>query len=524
MEISPQDLPISQSQEINLLSHHKKLEIMKKLLISLFLSVASVAVAQKFTINPAEGGEMVFKVTSKAQMEVALISAENKNSESLIIPETVTYKNKTYTVAIVEKSALKDCDQYLRDLSFPNTVREIKTSLFLSTSTGSTIGKALLGAYTAGLAGNNFGTSKKSPLADVELNSIRISKNTKIIALNAFNTEKTVSGTRPLMANILELPDFITAVNAENYGLSQGYVLAYRGETPNSGIGNMAVQNMAPSAITPSAVIQNTTKNQMKSDVDVNLPKSSSVNENTFVVIIANEEYQKESKVDFAINVGTMFATYCKQVLGIPEKNVHIATNATLNNIIFELDWLHKVCEAYSGAASVLVYYAGHGVPDEASGTAYLLPVDGVGQNLRTCYSLAEFYKTLGAMPTRNLTVIMDACFSGAKRSGEMMASARGVAIKAKPTMPKSKMVVLSAAQGDETAYAYKENNHGLFTYFLLKKLKETKGKVTLGELGDYITQEVKRHSIVENGKSQTPSVIHSGLNDDDWMNRQFAN
>jgi hypothetical protein len=50
----------------------------------------------------------------------------------------------------------------------------------------------------------------------------------------------------------------------------------------------------------------------------------------------------------------------------------------------------------------------------------------------------------------------------------------------------------------------------GMFTYFLLKKLQETKGDVTLGELSDYISTEVSQKSIVVNRKSQTPSITSS--------------
>lgn len=100
-----------------------------------------------------------------------------------------------------------------------------------------------------------------------------------------------------------------------------------------------------------------------------------------------------------------------------------------------------------------------------------------------------------------------------------MLASARGVAIKAKPQAPKGKMVVFSAAQGDETAYPFKEKEHGLFTYYLLKKLKETKGNITYEELGNYLSDQVSRKSIVANGKSQTPTVISSTSMGDSWKN-----
>lgn len=256
--------------------------------------------------------------------------------------------------------------------------------------------------------------------------------------------------------------------------------------------------------------------------VDTDIPIITHVNGNTFAIIIANEDYQQETKVDYAKNDGEVFRDYCKKTLGLPEKNVHFVANATLNNLIGELDWVQQVCEAFNGDASVIFYYAGHGIPDEASGSAYLLPTDGNSRLLRTCFSINELYETLSKLPAKKVTVLMDACFSGAKRNGGMLASARGVAIKAKTSAPKGSMIVLSAAQGDETAYKYDEARHGLFTYFLLKKLKDSKGNVSMGELSDYIQNQVKRYSIVENGKSQTPTVQTSDNLRDTWENCTF--
>ncbi len=258
------------------------------------------------------------------------------------------------------------------------------------------------------------------------------------------------------------------------------------------------------------------------SDVDVDIPQVSNVHKNTFAIIIANEDYQGETKVDYAKNDGEVFKSYCHKILGLPEKNVHLVTNATLNNLIGELDWLQQLCEKFKGDASVIFYYAGHGIPDEATSSAYLLPTDGNSRLLRTCFSINELYETLGKLAAKRVTVLMDACFSGAKRDGNMLASARGVAIKAKTGVPKGNMIVLSAAQGDETAYKYDETGHGLFTYFLLKKLKETRGNVTMGELSNYLQDQVGRYSIVENGKSQTPSVQTSDNLKGNWESLRF--
>lgn len=258
------------------------------------------------------------------------------------------------------------------------------------------------------------------------------------------------------------------------------------------------------------------------SDVDVDIPEVSGENENTFAVIIANENYQEEVKVEYALNDGEMFKVYCNKVLGLPESNIHIRKDATLNNLKAEFSWMQQVAEAYNGSARFIIYYAGHGIPDEKSGAAYLLPVDGKGTMLDTGYSLADFYDMLSKLPAERITVFMDACFSGSQRGDGMLASARGVAIKAKPNIPKGKMVVFSAAQGDETAYPLKNKEHGLFTYYLLKKLKDTKGDVTYDELGNYITEQVSRKSIVENGKSQKPAVMPSQNVADSWKSMKL--
>lgn len=109
------------------------------------------------------------------------------------------------------------------------------------------------------------------------------------------------------------------------------------------------------------------------------------------------------------------------------------------------------------------------------------------------------------------------AYFSGATRDGAMLASAKGVAIKVKKGPPLGNTVVLTAAQGNETAGFYEEQGHGLFTYFLLKKLQETKGDITLEQLSNYITTEVKRRSAVQ-GKIQTPSITPSSSLANNWQ------
>jgi hypothetical protein len=53
--------------------------------------------------------------------------------------------------------------------------------------------------------------------------------------------------------------------------------------------------------------------------------------------------------------------------------------------------------------------------------------------------------------------------------------------------------------------------------HVLLKKLQESKGEVTLGELSEYLTEEVGRQSFVKNNKMQTPTVNVSSPLENSW-------
>ena len=256
--------------------------------------------------------------------------------------------------------------------------------------------------------------------------------------------------------------------------------------------------------------------------VDKDIPSVSHQNSNCFAVIIGNEKYESEVDVPFAENDAKIFKEYAIKTLGIPKKQIKYVPNGTLNGIRMAIRWLSQAMGVCNGQGQAIFYYAGHGIPDEANKSAYLLPVDGFGSDPESAYSLNRLYNELGAMSAQSVTVFLDACFSGAKREGGMLASARGVAIKVKQSIPKGKMIVFTAAQGDETAHPYKEEQHGMFTFFLLKKLQETKGNITYGDLGDYLTNEVKRQSFVENGKQQTPSVMPSASLSSSWRNMKI--
>lgn len=257
----------------------------------------------------------------------------------------------------------------------------------------------------------------------------------------------------------------------------------------------------------------------MTGNIDYFIPSSDNQNLNTFAIVIANENYKRVPNVPFAHNDGNIFRKYLISSFGVPEDNIEYLEDASLNDIKYALANVSQRCNAFRDQVSVIVYYAGHGVPDDKTAEAFLLPVDGFGTDPSSGLNLDDFYASLSEMPAKSIVVLLDACFSGAKRDGGMLMATRGITIKPKMQVPDGKLIVLSATSNDETAFPIEQQKHGLFTYTLLRKIQETGGDITWGELADHVTATVKNRSIDINGKLQTPTVSVSSSMKDIWRN-----
>ncbi len=245
----------------------------------------------------------------------------------------------------------------------------------------------------------------------------------------------------------------------------------------------------------------------VKSDVDINIPETGKSNDNTFVVIIANQNYTN-FVTPCAIRDGSTFKEYCIKTLGIPQSNIQYFEDATLNNLHSAISRLKDIAEVYEGEAKIIVYYAGQGITDDKNKDAYMLFFDSdINAVTSTGYALSKLYEEISGLDAASSLVLLDVGFDGNDRTGESIASARGVALKHREVPSKGNVVALCATSTGDNALLYKDKQHGLFTYFLLKKLQETQGNVNVKDLSDYVTKNVKQVSTMEMEKSQTPSV-----------------
>lgn len=258
---------------------------------------------------------------------------------------------------------------------------------------------------------------------------------------------------------------------------------------------------------------------RMINDPCFGLEKTDKMNNNTFALIISNTECENYLNDYSFSSDATNFKDFCEMIFGIPEKHIHRVVSPTISGLIKELDWLSNVMDAYDGDANVIIYYAGPGVSDESTLESYILPTDGDASDPSSGLSLNELYEILSKMPSKSVLVFIDACFNGARRNGEMLTSARGIKIKAKPAFPTGNIVVFNASQKDETAWELSEQRRGLFTSALLYAIKEDQGDLTLGEIAQKVISNVKKTAVVERGVSQTPNILASPELGDKWMN-----
>jgi hypothetical protein len=269
----------------------------------------------------------------------------------------------------------------------------------------------------------------------------------------------------------------------------------------------------------PAALI---TVGSLTSTVDKDIPVILEKNPNRIALIIGNEDYSNtlnsEINVSFARNDAETFRKYAINVLGVEERNVHYLLNATAGQMRREIDLVTAILKRMGGQGELIFYYAGHGFPDEVTKTPYLMPVDVDATNLASAIKLADVYKKLGKSGAKRITIFLDACFSGGGRNQGLLA-ARSVSIKPKKENISGNMVVFSASSEQQSSLAYRAEQHGMFTYFLLKKLQESKGDLTYGELAGYLKNKVGLESLRVNGKPQDPEVNVSYNILNDWKN-----
>ena len=258
------------------------------------------------------------------------------------------------------------------------------------------------------------------------------------------------------------------------------------------------------------------------SDIDVDIPVSEMDRPDAVAVIVGISRYAHKDvpRVDYATRDAMLMREYLLQTLGFREENIIMAldedaTQATFNRI-FEGQLANFV---KPGISDVFVYYTGHGAPDLKDASAYFMPHDAdPNYAAQTGYSLSRFYAQLERLGAQSVTVVIDACFSGASAGGMLIKEASPIFISVEnPAANLTNGTILTSSSGDQISSWHSEVGHGLFTYYFLKGLRgaadgDHDRQVTSTELFAYISEHVPYLARRLFNREQTPQLMGGNL------------
>lgn len=320
-----------------------------------------------------------------------------------------------------------------------------------------------------------------------------------------------------------------------------------------------------------ASTVQQMQQSRIQDDhVEYNIPVTSVKNEDMYVLIIANENYGSSTTsvlipdVPYALNDGELMREYLVKALGVPERQVKVLKNATLQDIEQEgIHWLAELSQAVAGkkgdeiipTANILIYFAGHGFVD-LDGVAYLMPTGINTANIESlqagkkgnqgfdivlskkeskrlaeqCLSIEGLCSRFNAkvLPVKNLTLVVDASFNGTGRDGKpLVRSDRKDEGKKrrKPTL-RSDVVAMLAADYTKTAFAFDQHQHGFLTYFLLKEVKlqgDNIFRLTYQDLFEEVARKLGKESALQN-RWQEAIGIAGGKYKEGWQKMKIYN
>ncbi|KXX71790.1 caspase family protein [Flammeovirga sp. SJP92] len=260
---------------------------------------------------------------------------------------------------------------------------------------------------------------------------------------------------------------------------------------------------------------------KLESDVDINIPITSKVNEDAIAVIIGNQNYRKEGvpEVKYALHDAQIMKQYLIKTFGFREGNIIYVENATQAdfNAFFGVKNNPKgklFNYVKPEKSDVFIYYSGHGAPDPESQKGYFVPVDtDPSLILFNGYSLSTFYENIGLVPYRSLQVVLDVSFSGATDDGMLLKNISPVFIKTEnKVLNDEQAVILTAASTEQVASRYSDQCHGLFTYYYLKGIQgaadlNNDQNITLKEISSYINEKISYQARLLSNRTQTPEI-----------------
>ena len=281
----------------------------------------------------------------------------------------------------------------------------------------------------------------------------------------------------------------------------------------------------------PSAPVARLASRFPASPAPINFPKAPP-RPDDIAVIIGNADYSRFGRdipdVTPAYADAESFKRYVTEALGVRPGNIIDLRDATSAQLVsvFGSPTNHKgklFNWTRPERSRIIIYYAGHEAPAGSDGSAYLVPTDADAATIDlNDYQLSTLYANLGKVPAESITVVLEACFSGASQAGTVISNASPVYLKAKiPEIPPN-VTVIAAGAPNQMASWEDDKSHGLFTkYFLMGMSGKADaapygngdGRVDYAELDKYLKGTLTYYARRYYGRDQTAQIVVGGNN-----------
>lgn len=328
------------------------------------------------------------------------------------------------------------------------------------------------------------------------------------------------------------------AYTSEQLPISVNIGERYGRYSKNGSINLSVIQTNSRDDIRFDPIIDNTAAPvavvDLGTDVDSDIPLARQKDRDLYVLIIANGNYRYGDGVSTAIHDGEIVREYCVRTLGAEPDHVMFvqdADNVTMND---RIESFVSIIERHRDNGRFLFFYYGHGAPstDRVVADAYLIPVNLTqGSNMqRNAVSRNALMHRLQEAKPQQMVVCLEACFNGGTNNGggehiytQANTSAPMLEDDVDATSFSGNIVLLTASSGSQSAHAMPQGAHNVFTYQMLKVLKESQGNITWGSLfnqarlGTQDYSQLKMH----HAKAQTPVSVPSRTLGNAWENWQ---
>lgn len=218
------------------------------------------------------------------------------------------------------------------------------------------------------------------------------------------------------------------------------------------------------------------------------LPSAAS-HADDIAVIIGNRNYQGGLPANESAhnNAGAVYALLSEH-LGYSQENIIDLRDATLEDMtaVFGGPETRGELEKRLGktkAASVLIYYAGHGTTNMERSESYLLPVDAIEhREERSAYPMSRLYETIGKLDARFVTLFLEAGFGRDQSDFVFAPNLPELSVRSLPARDIEGLTVMTASERDQRTMDDPEFGIGLFTRYLIEGLA---GRADLAPIGN---------------------------------------